>query len=261
MDISRYTAAQLRAMLEAADEARESALVRAMLADPRITVQNLAKSVLARRERELALIQRFNDMTVEEQSAWEQGFTAVAGIDEVGRGPLAGPVVAACMVWPADGCVLGVDDSKKLAPEKREELFPQIMEQAIAVGIGSVDNTAIDEINILEATKRAMIKAIEDCSVRPDYLLIDAVRLDVPIPCRALVKGDQISFAIAAASIIAKVTRDREMVRLSKQYPQYEWDQNKGYGSPAHIEAIKTYGPSPLHRMSFLQSILEEEAG
>lgn len=261
MDISRCTAAELRAMLSSADHEKESALIRAMRKDSRVSVRNLAQSVLNQMARQEALERKFTEMTREERAAWEQGYTAVAGMDEVGRGPLAGPVVTACVVWPAGACLLGVDDSKKLTPERREALYPQIMEGAVAVGIGRVDNTMIDEINILEATKLAMIQAIGACAVRPDYLLIDAVKLPVDMPCRAIIRGDQLSFSIAAASIVAKVTRDREMVRYSETYPMYEWDSNKGYGSPTHIRAIKEHGPSPLHRMSFLESILAEDAG
>lgn len=261
MDISSYTAAQLKKMLADADEKERTALIRHMRRDARVTVQGLAQSVMNQLARQEALMQKFTDMTIEERTAWEQGYQAVAGMDEVGRGPLAGPVVTACVIWPAGECLLGVDDSKKLAHERREELFPQIMEKAVAVGIGRVDNDMIDRINILEATKLAMLNAVEDCRVRPDYLLIDAVKLDVDMPCRPLIKGDQRCFAIAAASIVAKVVRDREMVRLHDTYPHYEWDKNKGYGSPAHIEAIKRHGPSSVHRMSFLQSILSEAAG
>lgn len=261
MDISRCTAAQLREILADADEKERIALVRRMLKDTRVTVQGIAQSVMNQLAREEALLQKFTDMTIEERAAWDQGYTAVAGMDEVGRGPLAGPVVTACVVWPEGECLIGVDDSKKLSPEKREELFPQIIKKAVAVGIGRIDNTMIDRINILEATKLAMVNAVDDCHVRPDYLLVDAVKLDVDMPCRPLIKGDQRSFAIAAASIVAKVIRDREMVGLSDTYPHYEWDRNKGYGSPSHVAAIKKHGPSPIHRMSFLQTILVEETG
>jgi ribonuclease HII len=261
MDITQYTAAQLRKILADADEKERIALVRRMLKDTRVTVQGLAQSVMNQLARQEALMQKFTDMTIEERAAWGQGYRAVAGMDEVGRGPLAGPVVTACVVWPPDECLIGVDDSKKLSPEKREELFPQIMDKAVAVGIGRVNNDMIDRINILEATKLAMVNAVDDCRIRPDYLLVDAVNLTVDMPCRPLIKGDQRSFAIAAASIVAKVVRDREMVGLHDTYPHYEWDKNKGYGSPAHVAAIKKHGPSPIHRMSFLQSILSEEAG
>ena len=261
MDISSYTAAQLKKMLASADEQEKTALIRHMRRDTRVSVQGLAQSVINQLAREEALEGKFTEMTIEERAAWEQGYQAVAGMDEVGRGPLAGPVVTACVVWPKGECLIGVDDSKKLTPERREELFPQIMEKALAVGIGRVDNTMIDRINILEATKLAMANAVDDCRVRPDYLLIDAVKLTLDMHCRSIIKGDQRCFAIAAASIVAKVVRDREMVGLSDTYPHYEWDRNKGYGSPAHVAAIKTHGPSPIHRMSFLRSILSEATG
>jgi len=177
----------------------------------------------------------------------------ICGIDEAGRGPLAGPVVAGAVVLPKDSKILYLNDSKKLSEKKREELFDIIMEQAIAVGVGIISPQRIDEINILQATYEAMRQAIGKLSVVPQILLNDAVTIpDVIIPQVPIIKGDAKSVSIAAASIIAKVTRDRLMKEYDKQMPEYGFASHKGYGSAAHIEAIKKYGPSPIHRKTFL---------
>lgn len=177
----------------------------------------------------------------------------ICGIDEAGRGPLAGPVVAGAVVLPKDSKILYLNDSKKLSEKKREELFDIIMEQAIAVGVGIISPQRIDEINILQATYEAMRQAIGKLSVVPQILLNDAVTIpDVIIPQVPIIKGDAKSVSIAAASIIAKVTRDRLLKEYDKQMPEYGFASHKGYGSAAHIEAIKKYGPSPIHRKTFL---------
>lgn len=188
-----------------------------------------------------------------ENALWDEGKLYVAGVDEVGRGPLAGPVVTAAVILPKDFSVLGVDDSKKLSPKKRDELFDLIMENAIAVSIGRREPDVIDEINILQATKAAMLDAINGLSVRPDHVLIDAVKLDkLEIPQTSIIKGDAKSVSIAAASIIAKVTRDREMVEMDSVYPGYGFASNKGYGTKLHYEGLAKLGPCPIHRRSFL---------
>lgn len=177
----------------------------------------------------------------------------VCGIDEAGRGPLAGPVVAGAVILPKDSKILYLNDSKKLSEKKREELFDIIMEQAVAVGVGSVSPQRIDEINILQATYEAMRQAIGKLSVTPQILLNDAVTIpDVIFPQVPIIKGDAKSVSIAAASIVAKVTRDRLMKEYDKQMPEYGFASHKGYGSAAHIEAIKKYGPSSIHRKTFL---------
>lgn len=177
----------------------------------------------------------------------------VCGIDEAGRGPLAGPVVAGAVILPKDSKILYLNDSKKLSEKKREELFDIIMEQAVAVGVGIVSPQRIDEINILQATYEAMRQAIGKLSVAPQILLNDAVTIpDVIFPQVPIIKGDAKSVSIAAASIIAKVTRDRLMKEYDKQMPEYGFASHKGYGSAAHIEAIKKYGPSSIHRKTFL---------
>ena len=194
-----------------------------------------------------------------EGEAREQGYTAVCGVDEAGRGPLAGPVCAAAVILPAGLVIEGVNDSKKLSEKKREELFPVICEKALAYGIGWADEREIDEINILQATYRAMKRAVESLPLTADYALIDGNRMPpLAIPGTTIVKGDALSMSIAAASILAKVSRDRVMVQFSRKYPQYGFEQHKGYGTAAHVQALREYGPCPLHRQSFLQKILEK---
>lgn len=182
-----------------------------------------------------------------------EGYEYICGIDEVGRGPLAGPVVAGAVILPKDCRILYLNDSKQLSEKKREELYEIIMEQAVATGLGFISPERIDEINILQATYEAMRQAIQNLSVRPDILLNDAVTIPkVDIRQIPIIKGDAKSISIAAASIIAKVTRDRLMVEYDKEYPEYGFAGNKGYGAAAHIEALKKIGPTPIHRRSFI---------
>lgn len=220
---------------------------------------------MTKAERQKMLEEKLVEMQAYERSLRAQGIKFIGGVDEVGRGPLAGPVVTACVVLPEDFDVLGVDDSKKVSEKKREELFDKIRERALAVGIGICDNNVIDEINILEATKKAMTMAVleADRQLREkglgnlEHILIDAVVLkDVEIPQTNIIKGDANSLSIAAASIIAKVTRDRMMVEYHEQYPHYAFDSNKGYGTKAHYEGIEGHGITPIHRKSFLKNIL-----
>ena len=200
---------------------------------------------------------------------FDNGFTVggslvAAGTDEAGRGPLAGPVVAACVVLPEDFDVIGVDDSKKLSEKKREELFDKIQAKALAIGVGISDNITIDQINILQATKKAMKEAFLEAETRLkektgqsiDVLLADAVTLEeLDVHQEAIVKGDAKSLSIAAASIIAKVTRDRIMLEYHRQYPWYGFDRNKGYGTKAHYQGIGAYGITPIHRKTFLKNL------
>ena len=177
----------------------------------------------------------------------------VAGVDEVGRGPLAGPVVAAAVILPSDHEILRINDSKKLSEKRREEMDRIIRQEALAIGIGIVSEARIDEINILQATYEAMRQALAQLDPQPGVVLVDAVTIpDVSVPQIPIVKGDAKSASIGAASIIAKVFRDRLMLQYHEQYPQYSFDSNKGYGTKAHIEALKEYGPSPVHRRSFI---------
>ena len=178
----------------------------------------------------------------------------IAGVDEVGRGPLAGPVCVAAVIMPLDDLIDGVDDSKKLSEKKRNLLFEQIKEKAICYHIEMVDEETIDKINILEATKLCMKKAIEGLSLRPDVVLIDAIsKLDTDVNLRGIIKGDALSYSIGCASILAKVTRDNLMVELAKEYPEYGFEKHKGYGTKVHIEALKEHGPCVHHRLSFLK--------
>lgn len=187
-----------------------------------------------------------------ERKLWRSGKKFIAGIDEAGRGPLAGPVVAAAVVFAPGTMIPGVNDSKKLSPKKREMLYDLIYEKALAVGIGLCDEEIIDRINILQATYRAMKIAVADLSLPPDYILVDGREIpNFPVPQTAIVRGDGTSFSIAAASIIAKVTRDRIMIRMDRQYPQYGFAQHKGYPTKKHIQAIIKQGRCAIHRTSF----------
>ena len=191
---------------------------------------------------------------------FENGIKLICGVDEAGRGPLAGPVCAAAVILPPHAQIPGLNDSKKLTDKKRRELYPVIMEQAVAYGIGFASHEEIDEINILQATYLAMERAIAKLSVRPELALIDGNRAkDFGIPVKTVIKGDSLSASIAAASILAKVTRDDLMLEAAREYPQYAFDVHKGYGTKAHYEALAAYGPSPIHRMSFLKKFYGEK--
>lgn len=218
---------------------------------------------MTKQEREQVLREKLQIMQVYERDLRAAGKRCIAGVDEVGRGPLAGPVVAACVVLPEDFDVLGVDDSKKLSEKKREQLYDAILSEALAYGIGMQDNASIDEINILEATKEAMRCAIIEAEQRLrektgcgiDHILIDALTLrEVAIPQTGIIKGDSASLSIAAASILAKVTRDRMMVEYDSIYPGYAFAKNKGYGTKAHYEGLQAQGMTPIHRRSFLKN-------
>jgi ribonuclease HII len=187
-----------------------------------------------------------------EKLAFQQGFTSVAGVDEVGRGSLAGPVVAAAVILPKEVVIPGVTDSKKLTPSKREVLFDIIMKNALAVGVGQGDHALIDNINILQATLRAMKQAVHRLPINPDYILIDGIyEIPLPLPQKTIKKGDSASMSIAAASIIAKVTRDRFMIECDTLYPGYGFAEHKGYGCAAHLAAIAELGPCEIHRKTF----------
>ena len=184
------------------------------------------------------------------------GVGVICGVDEAGRGPLAGPVCAAAVILPPDLVIPGLTDSKKLSDKRRRELFPVIMEQAIAYGIGFASHEEIDQINILQATFLAMERALAQLSVKPDLALIDGNRQkDFGIPVETVVKGDSLSASIAAASVLAKVSRDDVMVAMAQEYPGYDFEIHKGYGTKKHYEALQTLGPSPIHRMSFLKKL------
>lgn len=191
-------------------------------------------------------------MTQFERAAYAQGFTRLAGIDEAGRGPLAGPVVASAVILPRGLLISGLRDSKKLSPRMRDILMEEINRSALAIGIGIVDHKLIDEINILQATLLAAQKAVGSLQLAPDFLLLDALRLpSCHIPQQSIIRGDDSSLSISAASVVAKVTRDRLMLDYDREFPQYNFRSHKGYGTKAHLEAISAYGPCAIHRRTF----------
>lgn len=202
---------------------------------------------------------RVHEMQFIEREKRAEGYTYIAGVDEAGRGPLAGPVYAAAVILPEEVFIEGINDSKKLSEKKREELFDIICEKALAYNIYSVDEKRIDEINILNATFEAMNGAVKGLTQKPDYVLIDGNRISgMEIPHETVVKGDAKSISIAAASILAKVSRDRYICKISEKYPEYGFEKHKGYGTAAHNEAILRYGPCPIHRKTFLKKLLGE---
>jgi ribonuclease HII len=195
-----------------------------------------------------------------ENDHFNNGVKIICGVDEAGRGPLAGPVCAAAVILPPNAQIPGLNDSKKLTDKKRRELYPIIKEQAIAYGIAFADEKEIDEINILQATFLAMQRAIDMLSVKPELALIDGNRAkDFGIPVQTVIHGDSLSASIAAASVLAKVTRDDVMLEMAKQYPAYAFDVHKGYGTKAHYEALRAHGACPIHRMSFLKKFYGQE--
>jgi len=225
--------------------------------DSRKGVQRAFKSWSRSLEKVQGLQRAYARMSLHEHQAMEKGFLQVAGIDEAGRGPLAGPVVAAAVVLDPEQEILGLDDSKKLSQKRREELYNQICTRARAWAVGIVDSETIDQINILQATKRAMVEALSALRPQADFLLIDFVKLpECGIGQLSLTRGESHSVSIAAASIIAKVTRDRLMEKYAMDYPRYNFSSNKGYGSREHIEALRLFGPSPIHRQSIIGGIL-----
>ncbi len=207
-------------------------------------------------------IERLNALKKEEIEFYKKGIKLIAGIDEAGRGPLAGPVVVACAIMPENSMIEGVNDSKKISEKKREKIYEEIINEALSYGVGIINQTEIDEINILQATKKGLTIAIKEAEEKlmqknlgkPEVILVDALtKIDTDgIPYKSIIHGDAISYSIACASIIAKVTRDRIMRQWDKVYPQYGFEAHKGYGTAKHIQAIKEYGPCPLHRKTFI---------
>ncbi|MDF2606381.1 MAG: rnhB [Bacillales bacterium] len=219
--------------------------------DKRSGVQKLINSYKRRIQIENALFNKFVEMKEFDMKTVNKSNLYIAGIDEVGRGPLAGPVVSAAVILKKDSILLGVDDSKKLTDEKRDILYDLIVENSEAIGIGIISPEQIDEVNIYEATKLAMVQAVNNLNIRPDHLLIDAMNLDTGIPHTSIIKGDSKSLSIAAASIIAKVTRDKIMKEFSLMYPEYLFEKNMGYGTKDHLDALNKFGVLPIHRRTF----------
>ncbi len=234
--------------------------VEAFLDDSRAGVQ----AAIKRRKKEILAAQaeeeRLETMLAFERQAYAQGFEHVAGIDEVGRGPLAGPVVTAAVILPKNCKISGLNDSKKIPKSKHEAIFNEVQEKALAIGIGLVDNDTIDQVNIYQATKIAMLQAIEKLEVEPQCLLIDAMELDINLPQKSIIKGDAKSASIAAASIVAKVTRDRLMTDYAQKYPYYDFEHNAGYGTAKHLAGLEVYGITPIHRKSYepIKSMVEK---
>lgn len=251
----RKSISEIRKEFEMAGKEKLLELFAVYADDSRAGVAGLIQQYRKKEEALQKEIARIEAMKVYERQYDHVGW--ICGIDEAGRGPLAGPVVAGAVILPENPKILYLNDSKKLSEKKREELFDVIMDQAVAVGVGIVGPQRIDEINILQATYEAMRQAIEKLDIVPQILLNDAVLIpDVIIPQVPIIKGDAKSVSIAAASIIAKVTRDRMMREYDKLMPEYGFAGHKGYGSAAHIEAIKKYGPSPIHRATFIKNFL-----
>lgn len=222
-----------------------------LIADGRAGVQ----AAIGKRKRELQK-QVEEDLRLEKMLAYEkelyaQGIQLIAGVDEVGRGPLAGPVVAAAVILPENCKIPGLNDSKKIPKSKHQAIYQAVLDQALSVGIGVKDNQVIDQVNIYEATKLAMLEAIQELDQQPQHLLIDAMKLDLPISQTSIIKGDANSLSIAAASIVAKVTRDQMMAAYDQEYPGYDFGQNAGYGTSKHLEGLEKYGVTPIHRRSF----------
>ena len=231
-----------------------------LILDGRAGVQ----AAISKRKRELQK-QVDEDLRLEKMLAYEkelytQGIDLIAGVDEVGRGPLAGPVVAAAVILPEDCKISGLNDSKKIPKSKHKEIYEAVLQNAIAIGIGIKDNQVIDQVNIYEATKLAMMEAIGQLEPQPQHLLIDAMKLDLPIPQTSIIKGDANSLSIAAASIVAKVTRDQMMEEFDKEYPGYDFAQNAGYGTAKHLAGLDKLGVTPIHRRSFepIKSMCED---
>lgn len=191
------------------------------------------------------------DLLKYEKELYDKDIKLIAGVDEVGRGPLVGPVVACACILPVNYQLKGLNDSKKLSEKKREDLYPIIIKDAISYGIGIIDAKKIDEVNIYEASKLAMLEAISKLSVNPEHVLIDAMKLDLDIPSTSIIHGDALSLSIAAASVIAKVTRDHMMIELDKKYPMYGFSEHKGYPTKKHLEALKKYGPLENYRFTY----------
>lgn len=220
--------------------------------DERKGVQKLLASYYKRKEQEKFLRKEYEKRTEYEEKCYNVGYEFICGIDEVGRGPLAGPVVAAAVILKCDSYFAGLTDSKKLSKVKREELYDKILSEAVSYSIVELDNYEIEKYNIYNATKVAMKKAVEQLTVKPDFLLIDAMPLDeVKIPSHSIIKGDDKSVSIAAASVIAKVHRDRLMEKYAEQYPYYDFENNMGYGTKKHLEGLAKYGVCDIHRRDF----------
>ena len=246
----KYNISQIKEILSSIHSI-EDPMFQQLSLDMRKGVQTALKSCQKRIEKEQKRAEHFIEMQYYERLAYKEGASFIAGVDEVGRGPLAGPVVAAAVILPKNIEDLGFDDSKKLSASKREEIYRMIQEKAIAIGIGIVDVDIIDQVNIYQASRLAMQQAVSELKIQPDYLLIDAMKIDVNTPQIGIIKGDAKSISIAAASIVAKQVRDQMMQEFDELYPGYDFSNNAGYGTPKHLEGLKSKGICPIHRKTF----------
>ena len=246
----KYTISHIKELLSSI-HSMEDPMFQQLSLDMRKGVQTALKSCQKRIEKEQKRAEHFIEMQYYERLAYQEGASFIAGVDEVGRGPLAGPVVAAAVILPKNIEDLGFDDSKKLSASKREEIYRFIQEKAIAIGIGIVDADIIDQVNIYQASRLAMQQAVSELKIQPDYLLIDAMKIDVNTPQIGIIKGDAKSISIAAASIVAKQVRDQMMREFDELYPGYDFSNNAGYGTPKHLEGLKSKGICPIHRKTF----------
>lgn len=245
----KLSIAKIKNYLKAEDVSLD--FLQSLKEDGRKGVQQALLQFEKRKQQQEKLEADFQARLTFEKKLAQAGYKAVAGIDEVGRGPLAGPVVAAAVILPLDFHEVLVTDSKKLSLEKREFLYDKIMKKALAVGVGQISEQIIDEVNIYQATQLAMIQAIENLKISPDYLLLDAMKLSLPLPQESLIKGDARSVSIGAASIVAKITRDHLMQAYDECYPGYGFAHNAGYGTKEHLAALSQYGVTPIHRKTF----------
>ena len=246
----KYTISQIKEILSSI-HSMEDPMFQQLSLDMRKGVQTALKSCQKRIEKEQKRAEHFIEMQYYERLAYKEGANFIAGVDEVGRGPLAGPVVAAAVILPKNIEDLGFDDSKKLSASKREEIYRMIQEKAIAIGIGIVDVDIIDQVNIYQASRLAMQQAVSELKIQPDYLLIDAMKIDVNTPQIGIIKGDAKSISIAAASIVAKQVRDQMMQEFDALYPGYDFSNNAGYGTSKHLEGLNIKGICPIHRKTF----------
>lgn len=252
MDLAKMTIRKIKELLEQYADELPQELAEAFAKDTRKGVTELLRQYQQKQEHRQRLAQKWQEMSSFEQCLRSQGKSIILGMDEVGRGPLAGPVVACAVALPADFYLPGLNDSKQVPAAARQAFYEVILRDALHIGIGVVDAKRIDEINILEATREAMLLAVRDANCNPDVCLIDAVHIpNLPYEQIPIIGGDGKSISIAAASIVAKVTRDKLMEEYGKLYPGYGFEKNAGYGTQEHLQALRVHGPSPIHRMTF----------